>query len=63
MQTITNIITAAYHFSKGWKHAGWNIFCARIVHQDKQVRENISEKSLDHMLADTFPASDPVTMY
>lgn len=57
------ILTFSKHFAQGWKLAGERILCRSFVKQDKKMRANMSEKSLDHMLADTFPASDPVTMY
>lgn len=31
--------------------------------QDKQVREGLSEKQIDHGLKDTMEASDPVAKY
>ena len=33
------------------------------VHKDKAIRENTTEKDLDKMLKDSFPASDPPSTY
>jgi hypothetical protein len=35
----------------------------QCVHQEKELRENLSEKQLDKMVKDSFPASDPPSIY
>ena len=32
-------------------------------HEDKELRENLSEKQVDNMVQDSFPASDPPSTY
>lgn len=59
-RTITNIKDG---FCSGWKSASHTIDCSKVVKKDKGVRDNLSESQIDKMLKDTFPASDPVTMY
>lgn len=63
MRAITSISVFVSHFNNGWKIASDKILCRSYVKEDKAQRDNLSEKQLDKMLADTFPASDPVTMY
>jgi len=31
--------------------------------EDRKIRENLSEKKIDKMIADSFPASDPPSTY
>jgi len=33
------------------------------IHQDKELREHLSEAQIDHMIEDSFPASDPPSTY
>ena len=33
------------------------------AHKDHKLRENLSEKQIDKMLKDSFPASDPPSTY
>jgi len=33
------------------------------VHADKEVRAHLSEKQIDNMVEDSFPASDPPSTY
>ncbi len=33
------------------------------LHEQKELRENLSEKQIDKMVADSFPASDPPSTY
>lgn len=63
MQVITSTYSFVSHFAEGWKRAGDHILCRCYIREDKARRDNLSEKEIDKMLADTFPASDPVTMY
>lgn len=41
------------------------IFCRKrdIVKDEKEIRENLSEKKIDKMVKDSFPASDPPSTY
>lgn len=34
-----------------------------VIQADKEVRESMTEKQLDKMIVDTFPASDPPSTY
>ena len=63
MRTIASIATYIADFSEGWKTASDRMLCRCYIEEAKKQRENLSEKQLDKMLADTFPASDPVAMY
>ncbi len=36
---------------------------ARCIHEDVSLREHLSERQVDKMLADSFPASDPSSTY
>ncbi len=63
MRAITSIHSFIFNFTQGWKRAGDHILCRCYVREDKARRDSLSEKDIDKMLADTFPASDPVTMY
>lgn len=47
-------------FIEGWNHQEMHTHC---VHADKAVREHLSERQIDTMLADSFPASDPPSTY
>ncbi len=41
-----------------------NVFCKKTSAQkDRQIRENMSEKKIDKMVKDSFPASDPPSTY
>lgn len=31
--------------------------------QEKEIREDLNEKQIDHMVEDSFPASDPPATY
>jgi len=55
MHIIMNYIHA---FIDGW-HQGAN----PLNKQDKKLRENLHEKKVDKMVADSFPASDPPSTY
>lgn len=33
------------------------------IREDKQVRDNLSERQIDKSIKDSFPASDPATFY
>lgn len=35
----------------------------RCHREDRRLRENLCEEQLDHMVEDTFPASDPPSTY
>ncbi|MCE3255775.1 MAG: hypothetical protein K0R25_1269 [Rickettsiaceae bacterium] len=41
------------------------IFCPKKNHikEEKEVRENLTEKQIDKMVKDSFPASDPPSTY
>lgn len=49
--------------------SGWlfhHLFCERPpmrTRKDKKLRDNLSEKQVDHMIEDSFPASDPPSTY
>jgi len=42
---------------------GWRGGSARPVQEDKQLREKMSERKIDKMVSDSFPASDPPSTY
>ena len=50
-------------FSAGWKSANDGILYRDVVKKDKDVRDSLTETQLDKMLKNTFPASNPVTIY
>ena len=33
------------------------------IREEKEIRENLTEKQIDKILQDTFPASDPPAWY
>ena len=33
------------------------------LHQEKELREQLTEREIDHMIEDSFPASDPPSTY
>ncbi len=35
----------------------------KVVEEEKRVREELTEKEIDKMVDDTFPASDPPSTY
>ncbi len=35
----------------------------RMMRTDKKVRDDLAEHQIDHMVEDTFPASDPPSTY
>lgn len=41
------------------------IFCRKKdnVEEEKKIRENLTEKQIDKMVKDSFPASDPPSTY
>jgi hypothetical protein len=47
-------------FKEGWKSQGAK---RKALHEDKMLRESLSEKQIDKMLQDSFPASDPPSTY
>ena len=36
--------------------------CA-CIQEEKDIRDQLSEKQIDHMIEDSFPASDPPSTY
>ncbi len=44
---------------------GWHCFThsKKCASEDKKMRENMSEKQVDRMINDSFPASDPPSTY
>jgi hypothetical protein len=34
-----------------------------VIHADRRVRDRLTEKQIDKMVADSFPASDPPSTY
>ena len=60
MRTYLEIFAA---FREGFVN-NFNPFNAKNCAKDSRVmRENLSEKQLDKMLQDSFPASDPMSTY
>lgn len=47
-------------FIEGWNNQTLHKHC---VHADKEMREQLSERQIDKMVADSFPASDPPSTY
>lgn len=41
------------------------IFCRKKdnIEEEKKIRENLTEKQIDKMVKDSFPASDPPSTY
>lgn len=35
----------------------------RCIHAEKELREHLTERQIDKMIADSFPASDPPSTY
>ena len=33
------------------------------IHEERELRDHLSEKQIDRMVADSFPASDPPSSY
>ncbi|MBN8531289.1 MAG: hypothetical protein J0L97_05450 [Alphaproteobacteria bacterium] len=64
MVTITRIFN---DFGKGRRTLPDSFFRKRrkneYLHEEKKQRENLSEKQIDNMLKDSFPASDPPSTY
>lgn len=56
MSRIRNI---AKSFVDGLNH----ISRKRCIRKDKKLREALSEKQIDKMVSDSFPASDPPSTY
>jgi hypothetical protein len=42
---------------------GWQSGRRHDHHHEKELRENLSEKQIDKMVKDSFPASDPPSTY
>ncbi len=52
-----NIIEDIYHsFMEGWR-------CGFLHKREKELRDSLSESQVDHMVEDSFPASDPPSTY
>jgi hypothetical protein len=51
--SIREVIDA---FMDGWRSTQFH-------HEEKELRENLSEKQIDNMVDDSFPASDPPSTY
>ncbi len=62
MRFIEDVKDISAAFIEGWR-SGLRETRAQCIHDDKEMRGQINEAQLDNMLADTFPASDSVTMY
>lgn len=50
-------------FMQGWRCGGGKMHRKDAVKQDKRLRDNLSEKQIDHAIEDSFPASDPPSTY
>lgn len=60
MKIIRSLNNAASAFRNGWCDSR----CASVTNRDdKQLREDLSEKQVDRMVEDSFPASDPPSTY
>lgn len=46
-------------FCSGFTH----ISRKSVIRKDKKLRDELSEKQIDKMLSDSFPASDPPSTY
>ena len=42
---------------------GWKEETVKIVQEDRELRDNMSERKIDKMVSDSFPASDPPSTY
>lgn len=60
----TNLPTTQKFFKKAGNSLA-RIFCRKKDHveEEKQIRENLTEKQIDKMVKDSFPASDPPSTY
>lgn len=58
MRKVMNDIVRA--FIEGWNNQTLHKQC---VHADKKLRKRMSERQIDSMVADSFPASDPPSTY
>lgn len=41
----------------------WDNYEVCPAYEDRKLRNNLSEKQVDEMVEDTFPASDPPSTY
>lgn len=53
------MLTMLKQFCAGWKQAPRE----RDIKKEKALRDNLSEKQIDKLLQDSFPASDPAGTY
>lgn len=53
---ITSLISA---FRDGFTHVSRR----KCIQEDKKLRDELSERQLDHMIMDSMPASDPPSTY
>jgi hypothetical protein len=70
MSTLTALPKNIVHaFIDGWKSASGSdadslhLSGKRAKKQEKELRDNLTEKEIDKMVADSFPASDPPSSY
>ncbi len=49
-------------FMQGWYARTYNNV-QQSHHQEKQMRNELEEQQVDHMVEDSFPASDPPSTY
>ncbi|HEU5047272.1 MAG TPA: hypothetical protein VFT64_05440 [Rickettsiales bacterium] len=42
---------------------GWKGGSVKPIQEDKQLRHKMSERKIDKMVSDSFPASDPPSTY
>lgn len=50
-------------FTEGWISGKAHMSRTQAIRSDKKIRENMSEKQIDKMVKDSFPASDPPSTY
>lgn len=62
MHYLRRTCELATAFAEGW-HEGRPDSLSELHRKDKAIREHLTEEQIDKMIRDTFPASDPVTMY
>ncbi len=60
---MSNISQVMSCFFQGWRCGGGKMKRQAAIKKDKELRDNLSEKQIDHAIEDSFPASDPPSTY
>ncbi len=55
------ILNLSHSFMEGWRSSHTSF--SQCVYMDKSLRAGLSERQIDKMIEDSFPASDPPSTY